>query len=444
MQNFSIGLNTLNGQLLSSIYEFISLRDLFQAVALINKSSYNFVCNDKNFLKRLVQLLLDTLPQLLNLNDSSITDILTLLKTITSYNPESELPFLGVKSDTNAQQNLPYYWIDKIFTKLNGNERCCSGMFNNSVTAVSTNLNVLGSLSKFMVKLTDLNTSVKQKLVLEENVETTRIEEIPQVAELIVEYGPTFYCPATIPNTDAYKKQVTELATTLIEKYQTLQELLSTKLSPQIIDLSDEKDQVSDHIAVITGLSIFRPRFVTCPVKTVAIFVSMNPISFEETIVKMFDNLNTPEKISELYTEFLGNLPKIFETNVYSLVKHSSWKSPYNGVRSITFKNQENKISSSVRPVCWLQFEGPHNDLAAIADKYLYEMNEYKDLLNVKFSSNNYFAGSHVLMKMIDCYKTSKHSQWAIGCNMDVAFCTFTGSLIEVGAKCKKEKMILE
>jgi len=162
---------------------------------------------------------------------------------------------------------------------------------------------------------------------------------------------------------------------------------------------------IPNTIGLIKGFNISRCYSCTCPIQTLAIFVSDKEISFKEKIVEMFNDVRHEDEFKTFYNENIDDLPAIYQSNVNGLqVKSVDTEGV---IKAVIFKNEKNKHSEDIRPVCWIEFK-----------------DTYQDTLEIDLDSN-YFVGKYVLLKAISAFEGEGEYN-----NIDIQYCSFYGELL--------------
>jgi len=168
---------------------------------------------------------------------------------------------------------------------------------------------------------------------------------------------------------------------------------------------------MKNKIAVVKGFEVDRGEDVTCPVKALAVFISEKKIDFDEKIVQIFDDVRTPSDFQECYEKYERYMPRVYESNLWNFGHLVEKKAKCKDVNMVVFKNERNKLSEGVQPVCWMQF--PKESVL----KFKWRMEE------------NCFFGAYVVVKLISGERTmheTRHDH-----NIDVQYVRLFGEVME-------------
>jgi len=258
-------------------------------------------------------------------------------------------------------------------------------------------------------------------------------EQLECEEEIVVNFINTFDIPEEFPNDDTIKKRIISLCQTLYAKHQKLRALLAS--NQMIIDLFEQDDQLSHQLAIIKHFTLFRNSDCTCPVKTLVLFSSTKPVSFEENILSVFDDVASVADFVKMYSEKTASFPRICSTTIQPLFKYSKYylDPMQTECEIVMFKNESNHLDTEIKPMFWLHFVAPDNLTATNEQRIQYENEQFRQTFTIDFPTSNVFSGSYVAVKMIDCYKTSQHNDTA--CNMDIGFVSFKGNLLPLKTK---------
>ena len=174
-------------------------------------------------------------------------------------------------------------------------------------------------------------------------------------------------------------------------------------------------------MGIIAGFDVIRPRDYTCPVKTLMLFVSEEPLPFNDPVMERFNSAQKVEDVLNLYSsEILKEvLPEIYYTNVPILQHLMIGKYPKKpldeaiGSKLIIFSNKCMNSTSCVRPVIWLEIAGESG--------YAH--------VNIRLPKSNLFCGNYVALKMLAPAMVMPEPEP----NIDISLFRITGTLLEDG-----------
>jgi len=308
-----------------------------------------------------------------------------------------ELPFWGFKSTTNAQDQEPLYWFNKLFTSLE-HPVCPSDNIRVPTASISRNLHIEGKLSKFMFHLTKFNEKNSSGKGYFKKTREWLVGKVNSFMKLI-------------------PPEVEELHVYINKEAIPLRELLRAKPCPEEIEIAHEG--IEKGIAIIKGISVDRGLNVTCPVQTLMLFVANEKVEFEEEVIKLFNDVRSEEEFAKCYEENEDLLPRIFQSNVKYLSQVSERKLKVKeGVKMVIFENKGNNLNKRVRPVCWIHFS---------------EEFDAKDFqgntgFEYGFEGENYAFGGFVVVKLINQYNNGESELW----NIDIQHFTLRGDILYV------------
>jgi len=156
---------------------------------------------------------------------------------------------------------------------------------------------------------------------------------------------------------------------------------------------------------------------MTCPVKTLAAFASLNEEIRSSQIAYSFNDCKTSDDLLQLLKDHRDDLPNITQTSIKKLAElspHIQYQDEEEDeVEFVVFNSNGKK--RDVVPIFWANFNKAIN----------------KNLF-LNFRDCN-FSGRNVMLKLIRCEDLKdKFGDTHPGTNIDIKFCSFFGPVIEL------------
>jgi len=392
---------------LIEIISFLDIPDIFLSLSLTNtkfnetisSSSYIFKTSFENLLGRKI-------PSTSNFNLNP-TQLKQILVTYFSQKQEIPLPYYGFRGNCGCDEDKYEYLFDKIFEPRDGRDPVCTRVGEDFVVegVLSTDF---GKESKQILELVDLFGQLDTPFAqaTKEMLKVFRLRALEPFLELVVS-----------------QMEVQEQNNALREKIMSLKEerLAFANYSKSLGDkykLELPCNKMTQAVGLIKSCIVNREtNGVTCPIKTLVAFASMNEeIGLDNPVVSLFNYCKTPADLQKVLYNHKNELPTISQTSLKQFlntnIKYIDEEE--DGVEVVTFHSNGKK--SDVIPLFWVRFTKP------IAKKLQ---------LNLKDSN---LSGRYVMVKLIECENLTNEdpNNEHEGLNIDVHFCSFHGSLLQI------------
>lgn len=335
------------------IFCFLTPSELLTKVSLLNHSMFKLINESKYMLTHCILGLLGSSKELESLlsgmDEVKLSIVLERIKFSASW--RRELPFFGFQSTGGVDSNRAFWHFDKIFAQSN---------LSPYTSHIRANFQVQGALAFDYFEVTNTIPN------------TYRLKKNP-LEKVFMEYW------------DYFKTKRYSLASYMKEKATAEENSSRINLSYFPLD---------DIIGVMTEFTVKRPLFRACPIKTLMVFASTEPIeSCDDPMIEVFEGISSPDRLCTLYQSHSRNpyLPEIFYTNIMKLkaVKQNKEDTLLRSADFAIFVNKPNRLSLNVRPAFWLRF-----------------CEDGAESFQIVLPNTNLFHGKYLLVKVLDAMGT--------------------------------------
>jgi len=398
MESYNI-LHVLDPVSLAEIFSYLSTTDVLLNLRLTCKAFYKIVSTSPYILKFLFENLIGR--KIIGGYKSGLTleKLQEIFKDLFISGIENEpLPFFGFRGNCGCDEDNYNFLFDKLFEYKENRSIVC--------TRIGTNLDIEGVLSE------DYARETRQ---IDELVSVIDQSEIPHAnlfKTWVRRYGfePLEHFPLPQDNT------IEEKMKPLRESRQELAHYLSSRTDKYNIELKCNK--MNKSIGLIQSCHLNREiDNMTCPVKTLMAFASLNEEIGPSSIAALFNDCKTSDDMIKLLEENKRELPRINQTSIRRLADSCSSieyvDEEDDGVEFVVFDSNGKK--SDVIPLFWANFT------KAVHRNMFFDFKECN------------FSGRYVMLKLIQCEDLmQEYGDNHEGTNIDIKFCCFYGPVIEL------------
>lgn len=366
-------MEALPGAILIQICEFLSLKEIFQTIMVLNKS-FNETTRSFYLYRQLVkrQLELSFFPII------SMKQAKSILETIV-VKPANKLEFIGFATSGGVDENEMDFWCDNLFR--DEGEAYCAHEDSNGCVAVGVLLDSLCDPRSSFKTVEDV-WEVLAKYERNEEVDVFTLISLDKALKFFNYYEKNPELQEKIANA----KDLPLLSFYDVKRFQDDEMMLMHKINTKN---SDD----SGFFIVLKALRIARGNAYTCPVKTLMVFISETFMDVNDPTFKLYDNCRSYKKLKTLLNR--DDLPGVEYVSIRQTIEHCEF-SP-----SGDFK---------IKPVLWVKF---------------------RSCSKLKIELQNMFCGKYIYVKLL-CPEDNREDL-NDGVNIDCKYVIPFGNIINLG-----------
>jgi len=393
---------------LIEIISFLDISDVFKGLSLTSTKFHQIISSSPYIFKSLFENLLGrkfSPTSNFNLTPAKLKQILA--SYFNQQNQEIVLPFYGFRGNCGCDEDKYEFLFDKIFEPRDGRDPVC--------TRVGENFNIEGVLS------TDFGKESRQiegLVGLFDQLETPFAKATKEMLKVFRLRALEPFLELVVSQLDAQEQSnaLRDKVASLKEERLAFAEYIKTLADKYIIELNCNK--MTQAVGLLQSCQINREiSSITCPIKTIMAFASMNEeIGLSNPVVSLFDHCKTPQDLQKILYNNRNELPTISKTSIKEFVTSNTKyiDEEEDEVELVIFNSNGRK--SDVIPLFWVRFR---------------KVIPRKLLLDLKDSN---FSARYVMLKLVECEDLTGGLGDGVhtGTNIDVHFCSFHGSLLQL------------
>ena len=386
---------------LAQIFSYLDTSDVLLNLSLTCKDLHKIISTSPYIIKSLFENLFGR--KIIGEANSNLTfpRFQEILKALVLANTlHRPLPFFGFRGNCGCYSNSYNYLFDKVFESRADNSLVC--------TKYGENFEIEGVLSEDFGRevkcIQNIISAIKQ-------TDQAENHDLYSLKDLLQMYGSQVLDFYTLPQDHLLNEKIKPLR----ELRQELAGYLKDRNDQYHIELQCQKMMKS--VGLIQSCRLIRQvKDVTCPVKTLMAFASLNEEVRLSSLSSLFNDCKTSDNLIQLLKDHKNDLPDISQTSikkVAELFPHIKYKNEEEDqVEFVVFNSNGKK--QDVIPLFWVNFKKAiHKDLSL----------NFKDC---------HFSGRYVMLKLIQCEDLREGIFNHEHTNIDMKSCCFYGPVVNL------------
>ena len=384
---------------LAEIFSYLNTSDVLLHLSLTCKDFHKLITTSPYIIKSLFENLFGRKIQFKEMSNLTYARLQELLKELFFREP---LPFLGYRGNCGCDKNNSKYLFDKVFEFREERSVVC--------TDSGENFDIEGVLSEDYAREKKHFQNILSALRQTDQAE----DPLFQYFKNLLQRGGSRALDLfpLIRNDPSFEEKIRPLKEFREEQAKYLQD----RSDKYHIELPCQKMMKS--IGLFQSCYLKREvNGLTCPVKTLVAFASLNEEIGPSSLSSLFADCKTSDDLLQLLEDHRNELPSISQTSIKKVAElspHIKYKDEEEDqVEFVVFNSNGKK--QDVIPLFWVNFNKPiHRNLLL----------SFKDC---------HFSGRYVMLKLIQCEDLRVGSfNPDYPKNIDMAFCCFYGPVVDL------------